>query len=202
MINLIDFCDDEEIVKKTTIIMDLLIYDYASQSYKGAFNSVSGRAYEGNRKGGESNSSREVIKHIFGLETGPPRGGMEYNFIVRNNYDIPQVLIDIGRDTSEAVIMASNGMDLDELKAEGYHGTDTRSNMMQWGMESFTNRETVHNTMAVIRKYDMLGNEFFKRHQGAGHGGYPPAPPGASDQRHNKPADKRRRHTAGQYIHI
>ena len=160
MINLIDFCDDDEIVKKTTIIMDLLIYDYASQSYKGAFNSVSGRAYEGNRKGGESNSSREVTKHIFGLETGTPRGGMEYNFIVRNNYEIPQVLLDIGLDTSEAVIKASNGMDLDELKAEGYFGTDTRSNMMQWGMESFTNRQTVHNTMAVIRKYDMFSNEF------------------------------------------
>lgn len=160
MINLIDFCDDEEIVKKTTIIMDLLIYDYASQSYKGAFSTVSGRAYEDHRKGGETNSSREVTKHIFGLETGTPRKGMEYCFIVRNNYQVPQVMIDVGLDTSEAVIKASNGLNLSELKAEGYHGTDTRSNMMQWSMESFTNKETVRNTMKVVREYDMFSNEF------------------------------------------
>ena len=63
--NLIDFCTDPEIALKATIITDLIIYDIASQAYNGAFVSVSGRAYENNRKGGALASGKAITETSF-----------------------------------------------------------------------------------------------------------------------------------------
>lgn len=159
MTNLIDYARDDEIVAKTSIVMDLLIYDYASQSYQGDFNSVSGRAYEGHRKGGDRCSARDITQYLFyGGGTPVGEGGLDYCFMIRHNYDVPGVFVDIAHDTSEVVVKASNGLDVSELKREGFSGTGTRSIMMQWGMESFTNPEIIRNSLAIIRENGMFAN--------------------------------------------
>ena len=53
MINLIDFAGDIEIVQKTKIIMDLLLFDVATQNINTMFISTSNRAYRNNRTGGK-----------------------------------------------------------------------------------------------------------------------------------------------------
>ena len=65
MINLIDFADDE-ISKRMQIIMDLLMYDVATQNVKTMFISVSGRAYEGNRKGGHGSTLGGLTDFLLG----------------------------------------------------------------------------------------------------------------------------------------
>jgi hypothetical protein len=60
------------------------------------------------------------------------------------------------------VIKQKNGLDLHELEREGYLGNDNRSMMMQWGMEAFSNPETIRNSLAHIRKNNMFSNDFIK----------------------------------------
>jgi len=159
MANLIDYAEDDEIVKKTSIIMDLLIYDYASQSYRGDFNTVSGRAYENSRKGGDLSSARDITQYLFyGDGTPVGDGGLDYCFMARNRYEVPRVFVDIAHDTSDVTVKASDGLDVSELRDEGFRGTDTRSVMMQWGMESFTNPPVIHNSLNIIRQNDMFAN--------------------------------------------
>jgi hypothetical protein len=160
MINLIDFADDE-ISKKMQIIMDLLLYDVAAQHLKTMFISVSGRAYEGNRKGGHGATLGGLTYFYWGSgeKIGP---GLMYGMVTTRKYDLPPVLREIARDSNTVVIKQSNGLDISELKPEGYFGTDTRSMMMQWGMEAFSNPEVVRNSLAVIRKNHMFSNSFLK----------------------------------------
>jgi hypothetical protein len=79
-----------------------------------------------------------------------------------NSYELPPVIREIALDTSTVIIRQSNGLDLGELKAEGYYGTDNRSMMMQWGMESFTNPEIIRNTLGHMRNTGMFSNNFIK----------------------------------------
>jgi hypothetical protein len=58
------------------------------------------------------------------------------------------------------IIKQNNGLNISELKQEGYYGTDNRSMMMQWGMESFTNPEIIRNSLEHIRECNMFSNEF------------------------------------------
>ena len=164
--NLIDFAEDKEIVNKATIIMDLLLHDLATQSHRGVFISTSGRLYEGHKKYHNGNSMRMVSEHIwgkgtFGYETSP-KLGLDLNFILCQNYEVPEVIRSIGLNTSPCVIKASNGLNLCELHSEGLLGQDTRQIMMQWAMEAFTNPEVIQNSMTYIKKQDLLSNDFLK----------------------------------------
>jgi len=159
LINLIDFSGDEELVKKSQIILDMLFFDVAAQNISTMFISASGRAYEGNRKGGPGANLSGLADYYWGngKETGP---GMMYGMMRSEKYQLPPVLAEIARDSSPVIIKQSNGLDLTELKAEEYYGTDNRSMMMQWGMEAFPNPEVVRNSLAHIRNCRMFSNEF------------------------------------------
>jgi len=156
LVNLIDYANDEEIVKKSQIILDLLFYDAASQSHGTLFVSVSGRAYEHHRKDG---SMRGTSEYYWGNgeEISP---GITYGLVATKKYQLPPVLKAIALDTNDVVIKRTNGLNLSELSTEGYYGTDTRSMMMQWGMEAFTNPEVVRNTLSYMRANRMFSNDF------------------------------------------
>lgn len=160
MANLMEFSSDLEIINKTTIVMDLLVYDIASQMYNGAFVTVSGRAYENNRKGGSVSSGRAVTEYLFDIETGNHGANMAYCFTSSPSYEIPKVLRDIGLSKEEVIIKASNGLNISELKKEGFDGIDEHSIMMQWGIEAFINASVVRNTLGYIRENEMYSNEF------------------------------------------
>ncbi len=158
---LIDFAQDEELVSKMTIIMDVFLYDVATQQINGTFLSTSGRAYERNRKQGEwGNSMKAVVEYIWGYPIGDDRRGMDLNFIYSNNYIIPDVLYEIGLDTSTQIIKASQGLDLSELFNKNLIGQDNNQIMMQWNMEAFTNPLVVSNSIEYIDNNNMFTNKF------------------------------------------
>ena len=157
LINLIDFAKDKEITEKSKMILDLLFYDVATQSYKDMFVSVSGRAYEGNRKG--PRTLRGLTQYYWG--NGKRIGaGMIYGLMRTKNYELPPVIKEIALDSSNVVIKQSSGLDILELEQEGYYEKDTHSLMMQWGMEAFVNPSVVRNSLAYIRENHMFSNEF------------------------------------------
>ncbi len=157
LINLIDFAEDEELMKKSKIILDLLFYDVASQSQEGMYSTVSGRAYADYRRGRSTLNGLVTYLWSDGEELEP---GTLYAKKVTEKYQLPPVITEIAKDRSPVVIRQSNGLDIPELKTEGYYGTDTRSMMMQWGIHAFTNAETIRNSMEKIRRNNMFTNEF------------------------------------------
>jgi hypothetical protein len=158
--NLIDFAPDEEVQIKAKIILDLLLYDLTTQSFKGTFTTVSGRMYENGKKYPNQQSMRSVAESFLDYEVGTDRIGMDLNFLYVNNYQVPEVFKEIGHDESEVIIKASNGLNLDELKERDLIGLDDNQIMMQWGMEAFTNPEIITNSMKYINRNNMLSNEF------------------------------------------
>jgi len=156
IINLIDYAEDEEIVKKSKIIMDLLFYDVAAQNCDKLFVSTSGRAYESHRKKGSMSS---ITNYYWGdgRRLGP---GMVYGLEATKNYQLPPVLKEIALDSNNVVIKQRNGLNLEELGPEGFSLGDTKGMMMQWGMEAFTNPEVIRNSLAYIRNNSMFSNVF------------------------------------------
>lgn len=158
--NLIDFCDDSDVVEKSKMIMDLLLFDIAAQSHKGSFTSTSGRQYEMGKKSGDNSELRDVINSIWGYDNSNPKNGLALNFIYMDNYQVPDAIKNIGYDSRERTIKASSGLDLDELVKEMPKGQSLERVMMQWAMESFTNSQVITDTIKYIHKNNMLSNEF------------------------------------------
>ena len=159
LINLIDFAEDDTLVKKCEMILDLLFYDIAAQSLDTLFISVSGRAYKNDRTGLVDGDFGGVTNYYWGdgKEIEP---GIMYGLMVTEKYQLPPVIREIANDKRNVIIKQSNGLDLKELKKEGYYGTDNRSMMMQWGMEAFTNPIIIRNSIKHIRNTNMFSNDF------------------------------------------
>ena len=159
--NLIDFADDQEIIMKSKIIMDLLLYDMASQSFKGTFVTTSGRLYEDKKKNGKNASTKKITESVFGYKKDLKKSGsMDLNFRHIKNYKVPDVIREIGQDTSPVIIKASNGLNVSELKKERLIGLEDHQIMMQWAMEAFTNPPVILNSLKYINKNNMFENEF------------------------------------------
>jgi hypothetical protein len=159
--NLIDFSRDEEIIIKSKIVLDLLLYDIASQSFKGTFVTTSGRAYENNRNSGTHASTRAITEFLFGYDTDPgERKGMDLNFLFLKNYQVAEIIREIGTNENNTIIKASNGLDVVELKSEGLIGTEDYQIMMQWGVEAFTNPEIITNSLKYMDRNNLYSNEF------------------------------------------
>ncbi len=162
---LIDFAPDEEVRIKASMVLDLMIYDLATQNYKGTFTANSGRMYESAKMSGRSGSMKESIAVIwpeFSDYLGVEKiEGMEVNFYYIKNYEVPQVLVNIGYDQEEAnIYKASTGVDLSEYKEEGLIGQEDPQIMIQLASEAFTNPEVIDNTIRYIDDNDMFSNEF------------------------------------------
>lgn len=158
--NIIEFCDDSEVVEKTKMILDLLLFDMASQSYKGSFTSTSGRQYEAGKKSGTDSALRSVTRKVWGYDCGDKPPALDQCFIHMQGYEVPEVIKVIGRDHKPKVIKASTGLNLDELITEFPDQMSMQRVMMQWAMESFSNPETIASAMKYIHRYKMLSNEF------------------------------------------
>jgi hypothetical protein len=156
--NLIDFARDGEIRRKATIVLDLLLFDVASQSLHGEFVAASGRLYENNKKFGDA-SIRRVIRHAFDGVTGEAEG-IEINFL-QSSYRTPPVLAAIAHDGGDVAIRASAGRDLAELGDDESLSTEDRRIMAQWGMEAFSNPRAIAPTLAYVREHALFDNPYF-----------------------------------------
>ncbi|MBN2880372.1 MAG: hypothetical protein JXN65_12170 [Clostridia bacterium] len=158
--NLIDFCDNSEVVTRSKMIMDILLHDIATQSHMGSFTSTSGRQYELGKKSGENSALRNITYSVWGYKMGYEKKGLDQNFIYINNYKVPDVIKKIGLDSEAGIIKASSGLNLTELVKEMPKGQSLERVMMQWAMESFSNKEVVTDTIKYVHKNHMLSNEF------------------------------------------
>lgn len=158
------FSEDYEVKIKAQMILDLMMYDLASQSFKGSFVSSSGRSYEDDKMAGSHSSMKRFTEMLSGYDVDPnyPEtfpGGMELTFFYGGGYEVPGVFREIATDDKETrLIKASTGLDLSELKELDLIGQEPHQIMMQWGMEAFSNPEIVANSVNYVDDKDMFKN--------------------------------------------
>ena len=186
---IIDFAEDTGLRTQAKIILDLMLYDMATGQFDGIFGSTAGRCYANGRRltaiedyNGKGplhiyNSVGCVINEMAGddiykgltssgdidFSTGG-YNGMLHNFKYRkkDGYDIPEVLSKISKDKNYRELKASYGLYLSELIEKELIGLNDNQIMMQWAMESFSNPETIKNTLTYCRGNQLFNNGNFK----------------------------------------
>lgn len=173
MSNFIQFSNNPMMVERMKMVMDLALYELASNMYQYTFMAPSGRAYVSNKSGIEGDKMRKFTDYIWSLNDDwkDNKHRMLINFISmaedtdtsgHKYYEVPEVILDIGRDDSERMIKSSSGLDVSELEEKGYVGPSDDQIMMQLGMEAFTNPEVIRNTINYIAKHNLSSNYFLK----------------------------------------
>ena len=174
MANFIQFAspEDAELVELMKMVMDLAVYDLASNMHNFVYIAPSARSYVYNLTGVKSDRMRKYTNYIWDLAENENERShrMLLNYIAMTcaekpeggkYYEVPEVLLDIAYDTDNAVIKSSSGLNLSELSDKGYIGHSDEQIMVQLGMEAFTNPEVITNTITYLSKHKLFGNEFF-----------------------------------------
>ena len=79
------------------------------------------------------------------------------------NYDLPRVIGAIGKDHDTVIIRDSMGLNLSEIREEfdDLKDFDT-TGLFLWGMESFTNPESIEITLEMFESWKLHNNSFLK----------------------------------------
>ena len=183
MANFIQFAEaeDAEMISRMKIVMDIIFADIATQSYKYtdsegnvqyAFMSASGRMYMDNKSSDDTgNRLRPYINLV--LENGEDYKENSNRFFVcfrrmyearvdgEPIYELPEVIKEIFNDESEEqIVKSSNGLTVAELVEAGLVGQEVNQIMMQMGMEAFSNKEVIDNSIEYLNDNKLFNNEF------------------------------------------
>ena len=183
MANFIQFAraEDSGMVNHMKMIMDIIWIDIATQSYKYtdgdgktqyAFMSASGRMYMDNKSSDDTgNRLRPYVDLVLGngeeYKTNSNRFFVCFRRMYESTvggepiYQVPDVIKEIFNDPqSKQIVKSSNGITITELKTDGLVGQDVNQIMMQMGMEAFSNKEVIDNSITYLRRNKLFNNEF------------------------------------------
>lgn len=186
MANLIAYCQDEKIISRMKIIMDILWLDVALNSVNNRFVSTSSRMY-GNNKAGNyyGNSIATAMNVLWGVDGAqkilcnpylsekekrqisdtlskkPNYISICFTDIVKKGiYTLPDVIKDIALSDESFDVKMGCGLSPDDMKNENLVGQKPHQIMAQWGAETFTNPEVINNTIEYLKKNKMYHSSF------------------------------------------
>ncbi len=168
--NLIDFCQDEEIARRATMVLDLMLADLACNSFRGCFACTHGRSYEGHKKSARNEATTTLNKLCFG--TGRFRGAsMSATALALSpNYRVPQVLVEIANSpAAEGMVNRQRmGIRLDEAARWGLGFDNVEDGMVWLSLEAYSHPRTLPLFVKMLDEFNWWDNTFFKHFKSQG----------------------------------
>ncbi|MCP4644515.1 MAG: hypothetical protein GY851_28990 [bacterium] len=164
LLNLVDFCEDEEIAERARMVVDLLVADMALNTFRGSFASAHGRTYEREKKSGTSDHIGSVQKLLFGVSRFSLGNMSTVHFALSPKYRMPKVFESIAWDTEQPEYLNRQrmGIDIDDAPKFGLDYDLLEDGMFFFGLEAYSHRKTINNSLRMFDEYNMWDNSFFE----------------------------------------
>lgn len=97
LLNLVDFALDEEIQKKATMAVDLMLFDALRFSHHGSMGAAGGRSQFKSKVSGYDNGLTDVVEMLLGVKGVFAESSSEIGVsFATSTYQVPEVLLEIG----------------------------------------------------------------------------------------------------------
>lgn len=164
LMNLVDFCQDEEVRQRAKMVTDLLVADMALNSFRGSFCGTHGRSYEHEKKWSRSEGTAAPFKMLFGTNRYFPGDMAATCLALSTQYRLPRVLYDIANDTGRPEMVNEQRAGIRLLDAEKYGLKYDRleDGMLFFALEAYAHPKTIGLTLQMLDAYHWWENDFFK----------------------------------------
>lgn len=161
LLNLVDFCLDEEIRSRAELVLDLLVFDLARFNLRGNFGVSAGRCYYNHKMCGYDQSVGDLIEILFGT-----RGGVivwdgatsAAAFASSRGYSVPDVLVKIGQDRPDRLVDRSRvSLRFDEASVYGVGFQTDLDALFWWSRSAYFTKQMVRITR-IFAEYFHLTN--------------------------------------------
>tara|TARA_R110002049_G_scaffold130406_11_gene288760 strand:+ start:1805 stop:3883 length:2079 start_codon:yes stop_codon:yes gene_type:complete len=156
LLALIDLADDEELVDKSRIVLDLMMADMALNNFNGSFASTHGRSYIRRMRGG-SDSTRGAMNLAFGLHNRHTASTTAIMMAVSEKYVVPAVLQLIATDLSAEGMENRQrmGIRMEEAADWGLDPSNIDDGMLFLTMEPYTHPLFIDTFINMLTTYDL-----------------------------------------------
>ena len=165
LLNLIDFCEDDEIVRKAKIILDLMLFDMAVNSFYGQFVSTHGRCYAAEKKNALVESTIDTMKLVFGMGVFSNHDNISaVTLALSEKYTPPEVIIDIAQDIYRAEMENRQRVSINILEAKkwGIDYKDVDNGLILLSFESYVHPKTINVMVKMLDQFRWWDNQFFQ----------------------------------------
>lgn len=164
LLNLVDFADDQEVVQRATMLVDLLLLDIAVDSHYGQNASSQGRIDVRQGRGAAGDPLVTAQALLWGLgrfQSNSDLGGV--SLALTKNYQLPPVLEAIALDVSEALVNLERHS-LDPGKAEKWNLTFGPEDIdIWWAMGAFAHPQVIQTTKDQAAAWNLRNVPLFKK---------------------------------------
>jgi hypothetical protein len=167
VLNLIDFCEDPEIAHKAAMVADLILADIALNQFRGTFGSTHGRSYERHKKNGAEESTRAVVKLLYGMNRFSFGSMAATGLALSETYRAPSVLYEMATDLKrpETLNRQRIGIRLEDAAQWGLAYDRLEDGMTFLTLEAYTHPLTIELFVRMLDEYEWWENSFFEPFQ-------------------------------------
>ncbi|NIW44657.1 MAG: hypothetical protein GWN30_07810, partial [Gammaproteobacteria bacterium] len=140
LLSLIEFSQDEEIVERSKIVLDLMLMDMALNSWKGIFGSTHGRSYSHSKMDLTMDGTNNTLKVLFGMGQFSSFDNMSaVPLAISQNYEAPPLIEAIAQDLkrSEMINRQRMGIKLDDADRWGLSYDNFEDAMVFLSLEAY-----------------------------------------------------------------
>jgi hypothetical protein len=163
LLNLVDFAEDPEIAQKAAMLVDLILFDVAVDSFYGQLATSSGRITQGSIQ--SANSSMTTIAALaWGQGKFTTTSNMGAVALATSlNYKVPQVIEALALDNPEVYRnYERHSFNLEQAADFGLDLEDTHDTPRFWGMGAFTRPDVIDLTIGTADEWDLWHYPDFK----------------------------------------
>lgn len=163
LLSLVDFSADEELRRRAAMVMDLMLFDVALNSFQGLFGSTHGRSYEQNKKWAGREGTACTARLLFGSGDFSPSLNLSAPcFALSAHYRLPHVLYAVANDTAAYINRQRMGLKLAEAERWGLGFADFEDGMVYLSLEAYFHPRTAALTARMFDAFNWWENGFFK----------------------------------------
>jgi hypothetical protein len=168
LLSLVDFCKDEEIQRRSTMLIDLILFEMAVNNFAGVFGSSHGRSYEPMKKWAAQESTTDTQKLLFGRGIFACNDNMSAaSFALSLRYRMPAVIYAVANDTRRAELLQRQriGICIDQADWWGLKPDNFENGMQLLTLEAYLHPRTARLFVKMLNHYRWWENPRFKPFQ-------------------------------------
>lgn len=161
LLGLANYADEEDIRVRSKLLIDMLLFDLAANSFRGHLGGTHGRAYTK----AITNPQNEAVMPIMGLLWDAPYQFHDLSscgvLLAAYDYKCPKAIKAVAKQPGEWINRQRVSIDFKDAKEYGIDPANPDNLMFFWGMQTYSNREVIEYSLKVFPTYNWMYNRLY-----------------------------------------
>jgi hypothetical protein len=155
LLNLADFASDSEVARQAVMLLDVMFFDMAVDSFRGVYGTSHGRSYPHNVLDARTSAMTSVQKIAWGMGVfNNPNSMTAVSLAASPRYRVPPIIEAIAQDVPAVLINRErHSLRIEECARYGINIDDPDGLMLLWGAGLFAERRTADATLALADRH-------------------------------------------------